>query len=344
MMNRIKVSIVIPVYNVEKYLDRCVNSVINQTYSNIEIILVDDGSKDNSGKICDEWEKKDSRIKTIHKKNEGLGMARNTGLDNATGDYIGFVDSDDFIEQKLIEDSVDKIVDYSPDVVMYGLKSLDFLGNLISEDIPKTEKNFFEGEEISNYILPNMIAMDPITKERLGFNMSASGGLYNLKLIKDCNWKFVSERKFISEDFYSLLNLYSYINKVYVINDAYYNYCFNDKSLTHTFNSKRYIKICECYKSMFENAKKIKYPNVVLDSLYSQCLGSIIFTMKQMMVSELNFFEIHKEISDIVNDDFLRELIQNLNYENESRNRKIFINLLKSKLVLLIYILLKFKS
>lgn len=97
------VTIVLPIYNVEKYLNRCINSIVNQTYKNLEIILVDDGSPDKCPEMCDEWEKKDTRIKVIHKQNEGLGMARNTGIENATGDYICFFDSDDYLELTAIE-------------------------------------------------------------------------------------------------------------------------------------------------------------------------------------------------------------------------------------------------
>ena len=93
------ISIIVPVYKVEKYIDRCVESIINQTYKNIEIILVDDGSPDNCPKICDEWAKKDKRIRVIHKENRGVSSARNVGIDVAKGKYIGFVDSDDYIEK-----------------------------------------------------------------------------------------------------------------------------------------------------------------------------------------------------------------------------------------------------
>ena len=96
-----KISVIVPVYKVEEYLCRCVDSIINQTYKNLEIILVDDGSPDSCGRICDEYAEKDSRIKVIHKENGGLSSARNAGLDIATGDYIGFVDSDDFIDAEM---------------------------------------------------------------------------------------------------------------------------------------------------------------------------------------------------------------------------------------------------
>ena len=98
-----KISVIVPIYKVENYLHRCVDSIINQTYTNLEIILVDDGSPDNCPMICDEYAKKDSRIRIVHKKNEGVAVARNVGIDIATGKYIMFVDSDDFIENDMIK-------------------------------------------------------------------------------------------------------------------------------------------------------------------------------------------------------------------------------------------------
>ena len=98
-----QISIVVPVYNVEQYLEKCVNSIINQTYKNLEIILVDDGATDSSGNMCDELAKSDNRIKVYHKENGGLSDARNYGVERATGEYIGFVDSDDYIDSEMYE-------------------------------------------------------------------------------------------------------------------------------------------------------------------------------------------------------------------------------------------------
>ena len=102
-MNEPLISIIVPVYNTEKYIARCIKSILNQTYKSIELILVDDGSADNSPKICDEYAERDSRIKVIHKKNGGVSSARNAGLDIAKGDYVGFVDSDDFVGERMYE-------------------------------------------------------------------------------------------------------------------------------------------------------------------------------------------------------------------------------------------------
>ena len=115
-MSQALISVIIPVYKVEKYLDRCLESIVNQTYKNLEIILIDDGSPDNCPAICDEYAQKDSRIKVIHKANGGVSSARNKGIDVATGDYIGFVDSDDWIEPDMYETLIKNAEQYNSDI------------------------------------------------------------------------------------------------------------------------------------------------------------------------------------------------------------------------------------
>lgn len=124
------ISVIIPIYKVEKYLDKCIQSVINQTYSNLEIILVDDGSPDNCPEMCDKWAAKDERIKVIHKKNGGLSDARNTGLDIATGDYIAFVDSDDYIEADMYECLFNQLVNTKSQMAICNLEYVDVEGNI----------------------------------------------------------------------------------------------------------------------------------------------------------------------------------------------------------------------
>lgn len=116
-----KLSVIVPVYNTEKYIHRCLKSLCNQSYKNLEIILVDDGSTDDSGKLCDVYSSEDTRIKVIHQKNGGQGIARNTGLDSATGDYIAFVDSDDYIAPYMYEKIIDIFSDMKVDIVCFDL-------------------------------------------------------------------------------------------------------------------------------------------------------------------------------------------------------------------------------
>ena len=135
-------SIIIPVYNVEKYLNKCVDSVLNQTFTDFEVILVDDGSTDNCPAICDSYAEKDKRVKVIHKPNGGLINARKSGLEIADGNYIGFVDSDDWIEPEMYELFANMIKKYSPDMVLS-----DFYfdnGNELTNSIQLFEQEFYD--------------------------------------------------------------------------------------------------------------------------------------------------------------------------------------------------------
>ena len=119
-MNEPLVSVIVPVYKVEKYLDKCVESIVGQTYKNLEIILVDDGSPDNCPAMCDKWADRDSRIKVIHKQNGGVSSARNAGIDAVQGEFIGFVDSDDWLEPDMYDCLVKNALEYNADISRCG--------------------------------------------------------------------------------------------------------------------------------------------------------------------------------------------------------------------------------
>ena len=145
-MNNKLVSIIIPVYNVELLIKDCLESVLNQTYKNIEIILIDDGSKDKSGLICDEYAKKDDRIIVIHKNNEGVSVARNIGIDKSKGDYICFIDSDDYISKYMVEHMLKKIEEEDSDIVVCNFveeKNNKIIKKYyVDKDMIDTKKNF----------------------------------------------------------------------------------------------------------------------------------------------------------------------------------------------------------
>ena len=151
------VSIIVPVYNVEKYLNRCINSIVGQSYKNTEIILVDDESPDNCPKMCDEWKLKDNRIIVIHKKkNGGLGYARNSGMSIARGEYITFIDSDDWIDNKHIESLVNLIEKNKSDCVLGGHTIVKANGKQIKSPI-KLKKEIYNDEEIIEYIVKPLV-------------------------------------------------------------------------------------------------------------------------------------------------------------------------------------------
>ena len=152
MKNDIKISVIVPIYKVEKYLRRCIDSIINQTFKNIEIILVNDGSPDNCPKICEEYKNKDNRIIIINQENQGLSVARNSGIRIARGQYLVFIDSDDYIEEDMIEYLYEGIVKYDVDISCCGYVAV--YDNGIKEKITvPSEDTIYKKEEALNILL-----------------------------------------------------------------------------------------------------------------------------------------------------------------------------------------------
>ena len=145
-----KVSVVLPIYNVEKYLKKSVQSVQNQTYRNLEIILVDDGSKDSSGRICDELSKEDSRIQVVHKNNGGLASARNSGYEVATGEYVMYIDSDDCVKEDTVKKCVDAIERDKSDVVIFGYEKVSEDGNIL--EVCSWDNKIYSHNEMTEHL------------------------------------------------------------------------------------------------------------------------------------------------------------------------------------------------
>jgi len=245
-VNETKVSIIVPVYNAEKYLDRCLNSLINQTLKDIEIILVDDSSPDSSPEICDKAKKKDSRIKVIHKKNEGAGIARNEGLKIATGKYIGFIDSDDYIDFKMFENLYNVAEKYHSDLVMSGVLFVD--GNMFSKEGECVRKSYFgadthfETEEDLKKLRLGIVGAPPGEYDDSKYGMSVWKNLFRLDIIQKNNLLFESEREMLSEDALFMIDYISCIKKATGINDSFYYYCRNEESISKSYMKERLEK------------------------------------------------------------------------------------------------------
>lgn len=338
------ISVVLPIYNVEKYLNRCVKSVINQSYKNLEIILVDDGSPDNCPVLCDEWTKKDNRIKVVHKKNAGLGYARNTGIENATGEYICFFDSDDYIALDTIEKAYNLATQEKSDMVVFGFCNVKANGATGKAVIPHTEKTTFSGKEVQDVFLADLIGPDVKNGKQTDLWMSAWACLYSLEMIQKASWRFVSEREIISEDIYSLLGLYKYVNRVSVLSEALYFYCENAGSLTHTYKKDRYNKIKNFYEACYQLAEKNNYSDNVKDRLSYPYLSNTIAAMKMIVGSDQPKKEQLKQLETVINDEMLQEVINKTPLMKEKMLRKLLLETIKRRRKELCYWMLKAKG
>lgn len=339
-MNEGLVTVVISIYKVEKYLNRCIESVIKQTYKNLEIILVDDGSPDKCPEICDDWCSKDLRITVIHKKNAGLGMARNTGIENAHGEYICFFDSDDFVEYTLIEKAYIAAKKNNAQSVIYGYNCIASNGSIREINIPSGTMSVFSGDDIRNLLLLDMI--DPVPNEdRISkVSMSAWSKLYYMDLINKTGWRFCSERDFSCEDLYSHLNWYANVETTVVLHEALYNYCDNGTSLTKTYRFTAPHESEVCYDAMMDICKKRQYGYSLEYRLGFWYYGSIIGICKSVMNSEMTKREKIAEYQKILNSEHFNTVMRATNFSKEKKSRRIMHSVICKKWYRLFYIML----
>ena len=249
------ISIIVPVYNVQKYLDRCMNTLLNQTYKNIEIILIDDESPDSCPQMCDEYKRIDQRIKVVHKLNEGLGFARNSGLEIARGKYIIFVDSDDYVTENMCELLYQSAKKYDADVVYGGIFYAD--GKNIKESKAVTKERIWKGNKEVKSLLLDFIATKPQEKKDTIIEVSVWKALFRKKIFDDYNINFVSERQFISEDIIFDIDYLSKCNCVVAIPEPVYYYCVNPNSLSKVFRTDRFYKVKKLYKEIIRKLTPI---------------------------------------------------------------------------------------
>lgn len=329
------VTVIIPVYNVEAYLKQCVLSVINQTYKNLEIILIDDGSTDGSGAICDSFKFLDNRVKVIHKNNTGLGLTRNVGIEKAHGEYICFIDSDDFISNDMINQLMIGISNSKADTVIGGYTRVNENGEKLYSKNYVSE--VYQAPNVKLKLLPRLIGSSPYKKDSI--KMSVWNVIFSMKVIRENNIKFVSERQYISEDIIWDMDYYSKAKKVKILNVSGYCYRVRNNSLTRDFNyKKRIIDIKRLY--LFE---KEKLSNLGIFKIASQRLSREFFINLAACISQIiennNVINSKKIISKMLNDRFIQNLVFDYPYKKTSLKSSIFLRLIAKKRSLLIIIL-----
>lgn len=312
-----KLSVIIPCYKVEKYLDRCMQSVVNQSYQDLEIILVDDGSPDSTGAMCDEWAKRDNRIKVVHKQNGGLGFARNSGLEIATGDFVAFIDSDDYVDVNMYSRLMKRVEKDGSDIVFCG--HIKQLSNGTSVEVCDF-KNLAVFEKSSLLTLSQGF-FRPTSINPSMLTMSVWHAVYRRSVISQL---FHSEREVGSEDIHFQVCAMLNSNRVTFIPDPLYIYCYNGESLSHEFKVERY----ERYKLL----------NKILNETYAEhgverpadyCVFIMAFAqIRNVEMSALPRKEKDKYYRQIVEDKFWDS--DNVDYSQLDIPKKLFYNILKA--------------
>lgn len=328
------VTIIVPIYNVEKYLSECVDSIINQTYKNLQIILVDDGSTDKSGYLCDKYENLDSRVQVVHKNNEGLGFARNTGLRFAQGDYVTFIDSDDKADIDLVERLVNSIVVNNCDTCIGGFKRISENGNI--KFVEKYNESIYSGEDVYNKLFARMLGSAPDKHDAI--RMSVWNVMYSMAIIRKHRIKFPSERKFISEDIIWDSEYYKFASRVGIIDSIAYNYRVTPGSLTQKYKPNMLKNICVLYNEL---VKRISNNEVKVIRVQRQFFVNLraCFKQENVKVSGKNKSEIIDSIKTIVNDETVHAVSKSFDKVIKQPRQKIFVRLVMKKRIYIIYIL-----
>lgn len=271
------VSVIVPCYNVERFLARCMDSLLSQTLQDIEILLVDDGSPDKVPQMCDDYANRYSNVKVVHKQNAGLGFARNSGLEVATGEYVAFVDSDDYVENGMYQSLYNEAIASDADVVFCNFYTEKENGSW-QESNEVVEKKNWNGNQVKEFMF-DMIACAPKVKQERKYQMSVWHSLYRRNIIEKNNIRFHSEREILSEDLPFQIDFLKSSDKVVFLPQSFYRYCNNLSSLTsinRTFKHDLYERICRLHDLMCSQLGEVEGARTRIDRFYIGYLRSMV--------------------------------------------------------------------
>lgn len=332
MVYKMLFSIVVPVYKIEQYIDDCICSILNQTYQDFELILVDDGSPDNCPKICDEYAKRDSRIKVIHKQNGGLISARQAGADVASGEYIVIVDGDDKIDKNYLQKFAYVIDNYHPDIACCGYYELTD-----THSIPKhlgIESGYYNKNDIQQHIYPILVE----SKDCKSFPSMLWAKALKREIYAPLQSK-VSRKIVMGEDVVCTKPCIYHSNSLYVIDEPLYYYRYNQNSLTKS-------------KSVYDmSVPKMRglHLEMYMDKLLfeRQIYRSVVRSLFNAIVSQFNkkqsYWSIKKEIKNVLKDEYYTKAVKNADFT--SKKGKFALYVLKYKLIFVakLYSMIKYR-
>ena len=323
-MKEYKVSIIVPVYNTEKYLEKCVNSLTGQTYKNIEIILVDDGSKDGGGSLCDELAKKDHRIKVIHKENGGLISSWKRGVKESCGEYLCFVDSDDWVDLVMIEEMAAHLTGEEREIVAsdYVIEKDDGSSKYVYQQLLPGE---YTREDIETKVIPNLLG-----REKRYVTISRCMKLIGRRLIED-NQVYSKPAIVVGEDTTIMLpSLIDCQRLVVMDHKAYYHYLYVQESMVHKYSAGLYDNILQ----LIDTTKQIineKFTGEELAERKKQVDQESVFWLFLVLKNEArgNPGGYRKNILEVCRNAKIRELVKNTPVEIEETANKLLYLVLK---------------
>ncbi len=337
------ISIIVPVYNAEKYLLRCVDSIRNQTYTNLEIILVDDGSPDECPRMCDEFSEQDARVKVIHKQNAGQGLARNDGLEIASGTYVTFVDSDDWISPDHIENLYNPLEKYDADASLGNHTRVDTNGEVKTRMLPLDE-GLYEGERIVQDLMLPLIGADVSDSQDISINSSVSMNMYRMECIKQNNIRFISERYAVAEDFYFNVDFFHYASKIVYTKEKGYYYFQNLESTCEKYNPKRFERTLNYYNVICERVESYGLKDKVAHRIERSFLMKIRVAIRHIVLSDLPRKDKFRQIGEILAHDTVKAVLYSYPIETYARSMRLLMKSMRKENEGCVYLLMRLRE
>lgn len=335
----VRVSVIVPVYNAEKYLKECIDSILNQTLKEIEIIIVDDGSTDNSGVLADSLGANDTRIRVIHQSNQGLGPARNTGILNAAGEYIGFVDSDDYVLPFMYEKLYKRAIETNADIVQGCHRDVENGNTLIVKKHPLADSTFSDHDEIMT-IRQNLFGHTLSDKTVEAFPMTVWSGIYRKDFIF-CNKLLFEEIQ--SEDTIFNLQAYKYAKVVSFTCES--DYCYrveNHPSIMQSFSENKVNRYLGFIQRLYDIARM--EGDECVERVKKTSMDTARLYISNVDRSNLPIFEKIKQVKRYTSNPLIKELWNDCEIKDLPIQQKVFQMLINHQMYILVLLLSKIRS
>lgn len=337
-------SIIIPVYNVESYIEKCVESFECQSFKDYQLILVDDGSVDKSGDVCDQLQNKFDNIVVLHKENGGLADARNYGLDYANGEYVLFVDSDDTVTTDYFEFLNRELHGCKPDLLKFGFQVLKN-DKIISNAVPYYNSGVYSREKILDYIVPGVVGPEKLFSNDGTALLSACVCAYSYDFINEHKLHFTSERKVQNEDYLFNYEALLCATSVKISTTIHYNYHVREGSLT-----RRYVPdMCSRKKNLVMRYKELLNNSSLFERYEYRYYNQVIVDFYECLTNECNQYNSNKKLSfermkEILKTESLKDALMRCNLKGCSNKGKIIYYLMRYKCIRLFYYLYRLKK
>ena len=334
-------SVIVPVYNVEKYLKRCVDSILSQTEKELEIILVDDGSTDASGKMCDEYAKQYEQIKVVHKENGGLTSAWIAGVKVSKGDYLGFVDSDDWIDADMYKKMYDKAKEHHVDMVLCGLvKEFENTDRKNTYLTDRLTKSFYSEKEILEEIVPVFLCDGSFDSRAIPASRAMK--LYRRELIMN-NIKYCNDEVSIGEDLVITFACFQDTKSIYAIHDFYpYHYWINESSLTGKHDRNYLDKLIVLRNQLMkinEMKKGFDYSKQIINDFLFLVLMCVKEEIHKNKLDKPK--QVIKRVKEICENEYVQQALKECSMPKMMLSGKMFVFFMKHKMYRVCYLAVK---